>query len=133
EDGIRGRNVTGVQTCALPIFEAAKGDLDDFGPGSVIVSAAWEESVGVGDTITLGTSGHEFEVVAVVENSPVFYGFAMVPEDYEQVVPESTGDSTVMVRGSDSATPAELREAVHYTTEAHPTLSITSMSEMRQE
>ena len=113
--------------------EAAKGDLDDFGPGSVIVSAAWEESVGVGDTITLGTSGHEFEVVAVVENSPVFYGFAMVPEDYEQVVPESTGDSTVMVRGSDSATPAELREAVHSTTEAHPTLSITSMSEMRQE
>src|SRR5699024_1553883 len=54
-------------------------------------------------------------------------------DDYEQVVPESTGDSTVMVRGSDSAPPAELREAVHSTTEAHPTLSITSMSEMRQE
>ncbi|HIY42725.1 MAG TPA: ABC transporter permease [Candidatus Nocardiopsis merdipullorum] len=113
--------------------EVTKGDLDDFGPGSVIVSATWEESVGVGDTIALGASGHEFEVVALVENSPVFYGFAMVPEDYEQVVPESTGDSTVMVRGSDSATPAELREAVHSTTEAHPTLSITSMSEMRQE
>ena len=113
--------------------EVAEGDIDDFGPGSVIVSASWGESVGVGETVSLGSAGHEFEIVAVVDNSPMFYGFAMLPEDYERVLPESTGDSTVLVRGSDSATSAELHEAVHSTTDAHPTLSITSMGELRQE
>src|SRR5699024_11847198 len=32
EDGIRDRNVTGVQTCALPIFTVSISDVDQFPP-----------------------------------------------------------------------------------------------------
>src|SRR5207249_6813374 len=34
EDGIRDRNVTGVQTCALPIFDLAKRRLRELRPAS---------------------------------------------------------------------------------------------------
>src|SRR5438067_5040904 len=36
EDGIRDRNVTGVQTCALPIFDL---DLISFGVGEIVLPA----------------------------------------------------------------------------------------------
>src|SRR5438067_13872671 len=45
EDGIRDRNVTGVQTCALPIFKSVAFSAD----GKRIVSGSWDKSVKVWD------------------------------------------------------------------------------------
>src|SRR5437868_15500895 len=39
EDGIRDRNVTGVQTCALPIFRVAVGDVNGDGVDDIITGA----------------------------------------------------------------------------------------------
>ena len=113
--------------------DVVEGDIADFGPGSVLITEerTKTDGVGVGDTSTSGE--HEFEIAAVVSNSGMLYGLTLTPQDYEQVVPESTGDSAVMVRGSDSASSAELREAVYSTVDEHPTLNVTSMGDMRQE
>ncbi|WP_017602622.1 ABC transporter permease [Nocardiopsis alkaliphila] len=113
--------------------DVVEGDLADFGPGSVLITEERAENLVIGDTITLGDPEREFEIAAVVANTGMFYGLTLAPRDYEQVVPEITGDSTVMVRGSDSASSAELREAVYSTVDEHPTLNVTSMGDMRQE
>ncbi|SIO90960.1 ABC transporter permease [Nocardiopsis sp. JB363] len=109
------------------------GDLADFGPGSVLISEDRGGSLEAGDSISLGDSEHEFEIAAVVASSGMFFGLTLDPEDYEQVVPEVTGDSAVMVLGNDSASSSELREAVYSTVDEYPTVSVTSMAEMRQQ
>ncbi|WP_067603823.1 ABC transporter permease [Nocardiopsis listeri] len=113
--------------------DVVKGDLTDFGPGSVLITEGRAESLEAGDTISLGDPEHEFEIAAVVAGTGMFYGVNLDPADYEQVVPEITGDSSVMVRGSDSASSSELREAVYSAVDDHPTLNVMSMGEMRQQ
>src|SRR6266513_5300171 len=45
EDGIRDRNVTGVQTCALPISSAARVSQQG-GPGSLLTAVGWQLTCG---------------------------------------------------------------------------------------
>ena len=111
--------------------DVVKGDLADFGPGNVLITEERAGPLEAGDTISLGE--HEFEIAAVVAGTGMFYGVNLDPEDYEQVVPEITGDSSVMIRGSDSASSSELRDAVYSAVDDHPTLSVMSMGEMRQQ
>ena len=113
--------------------DVVKGDLADFGPGSVLITEERAGDLEAGDTVSLGEPENEFEIAAVVANSGMFYGVNLDPGDYEQVVPEITGDSSVMVRGNDSASSSELREAVYSAVDDHPTLDVTSMGDSRQE
>src|SRR5699024_11938496 len=55
EDGIRDRNVTGVQTCALPIFDA----------GEVAVVAGFQGADRDGNRTTLGRGGSDTTAVAL--------------------------------------------------------------------
>src|SRR5699024_11223479 len=44
EDGIRDRNVTGVQTCALPIYEYSAGEISPDGTRAIMnVATPWRE------------------------------------------------------------------------------------------
>src|SRR5699024_5757754 len=58
EDGIRDRNVTGVQTCALPIFSATSKDILDAG-------TAVHMFTGSGNPLS---SAAALETISIIEN-----------------------------------------------------------------
>ena len=111
------------------------GEVSDLEQGRAIVTEGFADSVGVGDTIPLESPQGvlEVEVAAVVESTALFNGVIVDPQDFDQLRPDMSGDSAVMVRGTDGTAAAELRDAVYTAVDAHPTLMVISTIEERQE
>src|SRR5437868_10648674 len=63
EDGIRDRNVTGVQTCALPIFDASDSESTSSAPGPPRTLTFWN---GLGIVIGLQIGSGIFSAPATV-------------------------------------------------------------------
>src|SRR6266498_4559611 len=66
EDGIRDADVTGVQTCALPIL--SRSDLDRAGPGEIVAIAGLGD-VTVGETVTDPDDPRPLPVISIDEPS----------------------------------------------------------------
>ncbi|MGW9555656.1 ABC transporter permease [Nocardiopsis sp. NPDC055551] len=115
--------------------ELAEGDLADVGPGTVAISEEFAGDRGAGETITLASpeGDLEFEIVAVAENMQAVFGVVVTVEEYERIFPEGTGDSYLMVQGTQDADPAELREAVYSSVDDHPTLQVDSFTEVKNQ
>ncbi|GAB2502324.1 ABC transporter permease [Nocardiopsis aegyptia] len=114
-------------------FESTAGDLADLGPGKVAVPEGQADGAGIGGTFALPLEdGTEvsLEVVALLDPMMTM-GVLLDEQDFTEAFPELTGNDAVMVRGTDDADPAELREAVYDAVDDHPTLQVASMAEMR--
>ncbi|WP_304450725.1 ABC transporter permease [Nocardiopsis sp. YSL2] len=114
-------------------FESTEGDLTDLGPGKIALPEGDADGAGIGDTFALPLEdGTEvsLEVVALLDPMMTM-GVLLDEQDFTEAFPEVTGNDAVMVRGTDDADPAELREAVYAAVDDHPTLQVASMAEMR--
>src|SRR5699024_11374389 len=60
EDGIRARNVTGVQTCALPIFTPSTKFYPTYVGGNIHVKVYSQSKKGIGNKLSLKNEGTEF-------------------------------------------------------------------------
>ncbi|MFE3461675.1 ABC transporter permease [Nocardiopsis aegyptia] len=114
-------------------FESTEGDLTDLGPGKIALPEGHADGAGIGDTFALPLEdGTEVSLEVVALMDPMMtLGVLLDEQDFTEAFPELTGNDAVMVRGTDDADPAELREAVYDAVDDHPTLQVASMAEMR--
>src|SRR5699024_12182701 len=71
EDGIRDRNVTGVQTCALPIYsaEAGHGDLGMITSDDVVIALSWSGEQPEMKTLVNYTKRFAIPMIAITSNA----------------------------------------------------------------
>lgn len=115
--------------------DLVSGNLEDMGPGRVVLSESYSEGLTAGDTYTLPTENGDLdlEIAAVTEDAGPLYGVVLDPQDFEQTFPERVGDDMLFVRGTSDADPSELRTAVNDAVEEHPTVQVTSMAETKNQ
>src|SRR5699024_1254503 len=75
EDGIRDRNVTGVQTCALPILVTGAKEMPVYKPDLAIVDPALTYSVPAGTTAATGMDVLAHCVEAITNRNYNPYGY----------------------------------------------------------
>lgn len=116
--------------------EVVEGDLSDMGPGRAAMSEGFLGDLEVGDTLTIASENGQdlsLEIVAIVRPLQIIGDLTIDEKDFTTAFPEIVEDHDILVRATEGADPAEVREAVHTAVDDHPTLQILSFAESRNQ